>query len=209
MKTNFPFTAIHQLLLVFFSGSGVSIFRTYFFIFHMQGVQKIRILQFFFSFLTKLVWMPQNGYIESAEEEANKEQFSIAEHIVSPLEDEPDKTTDTTAAKARTVATTTVRRTARKEEGVISVVQNPRELALSARLPGHSQLILVNVYIIKMMGNDAGIYPPPLVKVGYSNDPLRRRRDLDLLLGILSDLNLQTSGRFATRRQQKILPKRH
>ena len=72
MKTNFPFTAIHQLLLVFFSGSGVSIFRTYFFIFHMQGVQKIRILQFFFSFLTKLVWMPQNGYLESAEEEANK-----------------------------------------------------------------------------------------------------------------------------------------
>ena len=72
MKTNFPFTAIHQLLLVFFSGSGVSIFRTYFFIFHMQGVQKIKILQFFFSFLTKLVWMPQNGYIESAEEEANK-----------------------------------------------------------------------------------------------------------------------------------------
>ena len=38
----------------------------------MQGVQKIKILQFFFSFLTKLVWMPQNGYIESAEEEANK-----------------------------------------------------------------------------------------------------------------------------------------
>ena len=72
MKTNFPFTAIRQLLLVFFSDSGVSIFRTYFFIFHMQGVQKIRILQFFFSFLTKLVWMPQNGYIESAEEEANK-----------------------------------------------------------------------------------------------------------------------------------------
>ena len=72
MKTNFPFTAIHQLLLLFFSYSGVSIFRTYFFIFHMQGVQKIRILQFFFSFLTKLVWMPQNGYIESAEEEANK-----------------------------------------------------------------------------------------------------------------------------------------
>ena len=72
MKTNFPFTAIHQLLLVFFSDSGVSIFRTYFFIFHMQGVQKIRILQFFFSFLTKLVWMPRKGYIESAEEEANK-----------------------------------------------------------------------------------------------------------------------------------------
>ena len=71
MKTDFPFTAIHQLLL-FFSDSGVSIFRTYLFIFHMQGVQKIRILQFFFSFLTKLVWMPQNGYIESAEEEANK-----------------------------------------------------------------------------------------------------------------------------------------
>ena len=72
MKTNFPFTAIHQLLLFFFSDSGVLIFRTYLFIFHMQGVQKIRILQFFFSFLTKLVWMPQNGYIESAEEEANK-----------------------------------------------------------------------------------------------------------------------------------------
>ena len=29
-----------------------------------------------------------------------------------------------------------------------------------------------------MVGSDAGIYPPPLVKVGYSNDPLRRRRDL-------------------------------
>ena len=94
------------------------------------------------------------------------------------MEDEPDKNTDTTAAKARTVATTTVRPTARKEEGVIRVVQNPRKLALSARLPGHSQLILVNVYIIKMVGSDAGIYPPPLVKVGYSNDPLRRRRDL-------------------------------
>ena len=107
------------------------------------------------------------------------------------------------------MATTTVRPTAIKEEGVIRVVQNPRELALSARLPGHSQLILVNVYIIKMVGNDAGIYPPPLVKVGYSNDPLQRRRDLDLLVGILSDLNLQTRGRFATRRQQKILPKRH
>ena len=76
------------------------------------------------------------------------------------------------------MATTTVRPTARKEEGVIRVVQNPRKLALSARLPGHSQLILVNVYIIKMVGSDAGIYPPPLVKVGYSNDPLRRRRDL-------------------------------
>ena len=71
MKTDFPFTAIHQLLL-FFSDSGVSIFRTYLFIFHMQGVQKIRILQFFFSFLTKLVWMPRKGSIESAEEEANK-----------------------------------------------------------------------------------------------------------------------------------------
>ena len=94
------------------------------------------------------------------------------------MEDEPDKNTDTKAAKARTVATTTVRPTARKEEGVIRVVQNPRKLALSARLPGHSQLILVNVYIIKMVGSDAGIYPPPLVKVGYSNDPLRRRRDL-------------------------------
>ena len=29
-----------------------------------------------------------------------------------------------------------------------------------------------------MAGSDADIYPPPLVKVGYSNDPLRRRRDL-------------------------------
>ena len=75
------------------------------------------------------------------------------------------------------MATTTVRPTARKEEGVIRVVQHPRELALSARLLGHSQLILVNVCIIKMVGSDAGIYPP-LVKVGYSNDPLRRRRDL-------------------------------
>ena len=72
MKTNFPYTAIHQLLFFSFSDSGVSIFRIYLYIFHMQGVQKIRILQFFFSFLTKLVWMPQNGYIESAEEEANK-----------------------------------------------------------------------------------------------------------------------------------------
>ena len=43
MKTDFPITAIHQLLL-FFSDSGVSIFRTYLLIFHMQGVQKIRIL---------------------------------------------------------------------------------------------------------------------------------------------------------------------
>ena len=29
-----------------------------------------------------------------------------------------------------------------------------------------------------MVRSDADIYPPPLVKVGYSNDPLRRRRDL-------------------------------
>ena len=72
MKTNFPYTAIHQLLFFSFSDSGVSIFRIYLFIFHMQGVQKIRILQFFFSFLTKLMWKPQNGYIESAKEEANK-----------------------------------------------------------------------------------------------------------------------------------------
>ena len=142
----------------------------------MQGVQKIRILQlqFFFSFLTKLVWLPQNGYIESTEEEANKRTvLDRGTYVVSALEDEPDKNTDAAAAKTRTVATKTVRPTARKEEGVIRVVQNPRELALTARLPGHSQLILVNVYIIKMAGSDAGIYPPPLVKVGYSNDPLR------------------------------------
>ena len=34
------------------------------------------------------------------------------------------------------------------------------------------------ISLIKIAGSDAGIFPPPLVKVGYSNDPLRRRRDL-------------------------------
>ena len=94
-------------------------------------------------------------WLESAEE-ANKQQLSIVAHIVGPLEDEPDKNTDATAAKARTVATTTARMvvhpTARKEKGVIRVVQNPRELALSGHLPGRSQMFLVMYISLKWRG---------------------------------------------------------
>ena len=60
------------------------------------------------------------------------------------------------------------------------------------------------VYIIEMAGSDGDISPPPPVmqKIPMSEEEI-------LLLGILSDWNLQKGLRFATRRQQKILPKRH
>ena len=60
------------------------------------------------------------------------------------------------------------------------------------------------VYIIEMAGSDGDISPPPSVmqKIPMSEEEI-------LLLGILSDWNLQKRLRFATRRQQKILPKRH
>ena len=53
MKTNFPYTAIHQLLFFSFSDSGVSIFRIYLFIFHMQGVQKNQDFTIFLFFSNK------------------------------------------------------------------------------------------------------------------------------------------------------------
>jgi len=133
--------------------------------FHMQGVRKIRILRVFLFFSYK-AGVDATEWLESAEEEANKRTVLGRRTYSKPSGRRTGQKHGPNGGKGKNGGDNNGSPDRKKGKG-----SNPRcpesQGTGSKCLPPRSQPTDPGyVYIIKMEGSDAGIYPPPLVKVG-------------------------------------------